>query len=60
MLSAITQGGVEFALIKQSQFNNPSSKGFDGRRQIIDHGINGTNAKQCCPIFHVPKSRLMN
>ena len=60
MLSAIAQGGVEFALIEQSEFNNRSSKGSDGRRQIIDHGINGTNAEQSCPIFYILKSRLMN
>ena len=60
VLSAFAQSGVEFALIEQSEFNNRSSKEFDGRRQIVDHGINGANAKQCCPIFHVPKSRLMN
>ena len=60
MLSAIAQGGIEIAVIDQVEFNSRSSKGFHGRRQVIDHWINGTNAKQRCPIFYVPKSRLMD
>jgi hypothetical protein len=60
MLSAIAQGSVEIAVIDQSQLDSRSSQGFHGRRQVIDHGINGTNGKQCRPVFHVQKSRLMD